>query len=557
MNATAWHRFHPSTRVRLTAWYAALLVLVLFALGASVDTLARNRLMADVDQRLQSTAEDIGSGIERNLASWPFSSEPVRFEDIVPTLGSFASRGQLIQITSPNGEVVRSSEYAPRNPIVPESGEPSGEPKIVSTELTGDEARAVHYPVTVTDRSGVRWYIGAVIVGERLTTMHETLASLRQVLLVTSALGLALALAGGWVLAGRALRPVDRVTAAAAAIATGDGTATSLSSRLLVPPTDDELSRLSATFNAMLDRLQASFRAQERFVADASHELRTPLTAVRGNVDVLLRQARLGGRSLDPTDLTSALDDIRRESDRMRRLLDDLLLLARADADSGKESAGTAAMRRERVQLDEIAAEAVRSAEALASGQVLELEAPRGVEVPGDPDRLRQLVMILLDNAIRHTPPGGRIRVAVAATADGQARIAVRDEGEGIAPEHLPHLFQRFYRADGARGRASGGTGLGLAIAQAICRAHGGEISVTSAPGQGATFLVTLPSGAESDAGERLPTQADEAIGGHAQDTGSSYSRNRINPAIAPPTRITNAIGTTSPRMDSRRNPRP
>jgi len=557
MNGTASHRFHPSTRVRLTAWYAALLVLVLFALGASVDTLARNRLMADVDQRLQSTAEDIGSGIERNLASWPFSSEPVSFEDIVPTLGSFASRGQLIQITSPSGEVVRGSEYAPSKPIVPESGEPSGEPRIVSTELAGDEARAVHYPVTVTDRNGVRWYIGAVIVGERLTTMHETLASLRQVLLVTSALGLALALAGGWVLAGRALRPVDRVTAAAAAIATGDGTATSLSSRLLVPPTDDELSRLSATFNAMLDRLQASFRAQERFVGDASHELRTPLTAIRGNVDVLLRQARLGGRSPDPADLTTALDDIRRESDRMRRLLDDLLLLARADADAGIDPAGTAPIRRERVQLNEIAAEAVRSAEALASGQVLELEAPRGVEVPGDPDRLHQLVMILLDNAIRHTPPGGRIRVAVAATTDGQARIAVRDEGEGIAPEHLPHLFERFYRADGARGRASGGTGLGLAIARTICRTHGGEISVTSAPGLGATFLVTLPSGAKSDAGEHLSAQVSEAIGGHSKDRGSGYGRSRINPAIAPPTRITNAIGTTSPRMDSRRNPRP
>jgi two-component system OmpR family sensor kinase len=557
MNAAAAHRFHPSTRVRLTAWYAALLVLVLFALGASVDTLARNRLMADVDQRLQSTAEDIGSGIERNLASWPFSTEPVRFEDIVPTLGSFASRGQLIQITSPSGEVVRGSEYAPRQPIVTESGEPSGEPTLVSTELAGDEARAVHYPVTVTDRSGVRWYIGAVIVGERLTTMHETLASLRQVLLVASTLGLALALAGGWVLAGRALRPVDRVTAAAAAIANGDGMATSLSARLLVPPTDDELSRLSATFNAMLDRLQASFRAQERFVGDASHELRTPLTAIRGNVDVLLRQARLGGRELDPTDLTPALDDIRRESDRMRRLLDDLLLLARADADAGKDPAGTTTIGHEQVQLDEIAAEAVRSAAALTSGQMLELEAPRGVEVRGDPDRLHQLVMILLDNAIRHTPPGGRIRVAVAATADGQARIAVRDEGEGITPDHVPHVFERFYRADGARGRASGGTGLGLAIARAICRAHGGEISVTSAPDQGATFLVTLPSGAESDAGEHLSTQAAEAIGGLAQDAGSGYRRNRINAAIAPPTRITNAIGTTSPRMDSRRNPRP
>jgi heavy metal sensor kinase len=557
MRVLAPLHIHPSTRVRLTAWYAALLVLVLFALGASVDTLARNRLTADVDQRLQSTAEDIGSGIERNLASWPFSTEPVRFEDIVPTLGSFASRGQLIQITSPEGDVVRGSEYAPRQPIVSESGGPSGEPTIVSTELGGEQARAVHFPVTVTDRNGVRWYIGAVIVGERLTTMHETLASLRQVLLVTSALGLALALAGGWVLAGRALRPVDRVTAAAAAIATGDGTATSLSSRLLVPPTNDELSRLSATFNAMLDRLQASFRAQERFVGDASHELRTPLTAIRGNVDVLLRQARLDGRRLDPTDLTSALDDVRRESDRMRRLLDDLLLLARADADAGKDPAGTAPMRRERVRLDEIAADAVRSAAALASGQVLELEAPRGIEVPGDPDRLHQLLMILLDNAIRHTPAGGRIRVAVAATADGQARVAVRDEGEGIAPEHLPHLFERFYRADGARGRSSGGTGLGLAIAQAICRAHGGEIAVTSAPDQGATFLVTLPGGVPDGAGDRIAAQPAAATGDLAQAEKSGYRRSRISAAIAPPTRTTNAIGTTSPRMDSRRNPRP
>ena len=557
MRATVSRRFHPSTRVRLTAWYAALLLLVLFALGASVDTLARNRLMADVDHRLQNTAEDIGLGIERNLASWPFSTEPVRFEDIVPTLGSFASRGQLIQIISPDGDVVRSSEYAPGKPIVVEPGEPSGEPEIVTTTLSGEEARAVHFPVTVTDRNGVRWYIGAVIVGERLTTMHETLASLRQVLLVTSALGLALALAGGWVLAGRALRPVDRVTAAAAAIATGDGTATSLSSRLLVPPTNDELSRLSATFNAMLDRLQASFRAQERFVGDASHELRTPLTAIRGNVDVLQRQARLDGRRLDPSDLTSALDDISRESDRMRRLLEDLLLLARADADAGNQPDKTVPIRREVVRLDEIASEAVRSAEVLASGQVLELEAPRGIEVQGDVDRLHQLVMILLDNAIRHTPSGGRIRVAVAATPDGQARIAVRDEGEGIAPEHLPHLFERFYRADGARGRSSGGTGLGLAIAQAICRAHGGEISVTSDPDQGATFLVTLPGGKHVDAGERTSTQLAEVTGGRAQDNRSSYGRSRINPAIAPPTRITNTIGTASPRMDSRRNPRP
>ena len=152
----------------------------------------------------------------------------------------------------------------------------------------------------------------------------------------------------------------------------------------------------------MLDRLQASFRAQERFVGDASHELRTPLTAIRGNVDVLLRQVRLGRRDLDPTELTPALDDIRRESDRMRRLLEDLLLLARADADAGMSPWATT-IHHEPVRLDEIAAEAMRCAAALATAQDLELEAPRPVEILGDPDRLHQLAMILLDDAIRGT----------------------------------------------------------------------------------------------------------------------------------------------------------
>jgi len=487
-----FRRPQASTRVRLTAWYAALFVLVLLALGVSVEALARNRLMADIDTRLESTGADIGSVIARRLTNWEFSAERrIRFEDIVPTLGSFASRGLLIQITDTTGIVVRGSEYAPIAPLVVEEGEPSGSSRFIFTPWNGDNLRAVHYPVTVTDSSGLRWYIGAVIVGERLTTMQETLASIRQILLVTSALGLALALAGGWVLAGRALRPVDRVTAAAASIAAGDGTATSLEARLPVPATDDELSRLSATFNAMLDRLQSSFLAQERFVADASHELRTPLTAIRGNVDVLSRQARSKDRGLTSADLLPALTDIRNESDRMRRLLDDLLLLARTDG--GRDPADMAIARRARVRIDAIAAEAVRSAEGLASGQILELEAPRGIELPGDPDRLHQLIMILIDNAIRHTPAGGRVRVAVGATTDGAARIAVRDEGEGIAAEHLPHIFERFYRADGARGRSSGGTGLGLAIAQAICRAHGGALAVKSAPGQGATFIATLP----------------------------------------------------------------
>lgn len=162
--------------------------------------------------------------------------------------------------------------------------------------------------------------------------------------------------------------------------------------------------------------------------------------------------------------------------------------------------------------------------------------------------------MILLDNAIRHTPAGGRIRVAVAATPDGQARLAVRDEGEGIAEEHLPHVFERFYRADGARGRSSGGTGLGLAIAQAIAQAHGGEITVSSAPGKGATFLVSL-SGATrlgaSFASERIAEVTETAA------RIDPDQRSKISAATAPPTITTNAIGKITPMIDSFRKPSP
>ncbi|MFN8592490.1 MAG: HAMP domain-containing sensor histidine kinase [Thermomicrobiales bacterium] len=543
-------RPHVSTRTRLTVWYAALLMILLLALGYSVSELTRNRLETDVDSRLINTARDIGAGIEGRLADLPFTVRRVSFADIIPVFGSFASRGLLIQVVSPDSELIRGSEYAPDTPLVPPGNDPAGAPTFITTTANGEQVRAVRYPLVVTDANGVRWYLGAVIVGERLTTLHETMASLQQVLLVASIVGLTFAIAGGWMMAGRALRPVDRVTAAAATIAAGDGTATSLAARLPVPPTNDELSRLSATFNAMLNRLEASFRTQERFVADASHELRTPLTAIRGNVDVLLRQLRGPHGAIHPDDLEDSLVDIRRESDRMRRLLDDLLTLARSDSIAGalkSENAGP-------VRLDEIAAEAVRSAQVLANGQEIELEAPRGVEVRGDYDRLHQLLMILLDNAIRHTPAGGRIRVAVAATEDGAALLAVRDEGEGIAPEHLPHLFERFYRADGARGRSSGGTGLGLAIAHAICEAHKGKISVTSTPGQGTTFLVVLPNAVRLGGNSRPQPMA---VPGVATDGHSHDYRSRTSAAPSPPMNSTNRIGISKPATDSLRNPRP
>ncbi len=472
-----------SIRFRLTAWYALLLSLVLVTLGVSVLTLAQRRLNDDVNDRLLKTAGDIGVQARRNARDAAARRGGFFFADIVPDLGSFASRGLKIQIVDREDRVWERSESAPDHILVP--NQRTSEPTFHTHRVGDADVRTVRFPITAMDSSGNNQVIGAILVGESLETFDDTMGSLRQTLLGTSIVGLALAVVGGWLLAGRALRPVDRVTAMAAAIAAADGSAASLQTRLQVPDTGDEIARLSQTFNAMLDRLQAAFATQRRFVADASHELRTPLTAIRGNVDVLARQTAHADLGPASADIAAALDDMRRESGRMGRLLDDLLMLARADAETEVQ------LDQRPVRLDEVARDAVRTAGALADGQRLEVSADP-VVVSGDPDRLQQLVLILLENAVRHTPREGRIAVEVGGNGTG-ARLVVRDTGDGIAPEHLPHVFDRFYRADGARARATGGTGLGLAIARTIARGHGGEIAVASTPGAGSTFTLTLP----------------------------------------------------------------
>jgi len=259
-----------------------------------------------------------------------------------------------------------------------------------------------------------------------------------------------------------------------------------------VPETGDELHRLATTFNEMLDRIEDAFRTQQRFVADASHELRSPLTAVRGNVDVLLRQ--LGsGRTVPPEHIIEDLQVVQRESGRMSRLIEDLLTLARTDVASLGEL-----LKPEAVQLDHLAREAIQIGRQLATGQNLRLEVQEPVELVADKDRLVQVMIILLENAIRHTPAEGTITLKVDQVVDRQslascARIIVTDTGSGIGAEHIPHLFERFYRVEKARSRQLGGTGLGLSIALAVARAHSGWIDVDSVPGKGTTFSVWLP----------------------------------------------------------------
>ena len=484
-----------SIRARLTAWYAVLLAILLLALGFFFLRLVEERLHAETAERLRKTAGDVRHDIGKRRVdlAWDEAGNPT-LAGFAEDLRPYGAHGQLmVQVVDAENNVLKASPYTPEDVSMVAQWDMRNytAPGFWTVDVNGAETRVICDPLVVTSRRGQEHTIGAVVVGEPLAGLYGTLGALRQTLLITSGAGLLLAMVGGWVLADRALRPVDRVTAAAAKIATGDGTAASLSTRLTVPATGDELARLSATFNAMLNRLEASFHAQQRFVADASHELRTPLTAVRGNVEVLARQVAARGDEFGNGDVAAALADAQRESARMGRLIDDLLLLARSDGSAPNGAQNGQAP--QPVALQMIAADGVRSAAGLASGQEVSVVAPVPVTVQGDPDRLKQLLLILLDNALRHTPAGRQVSVEVVPPVGGVAKLVVRDEGEGIAPEHLPHVFDRFYRADGARGRATGGTGLGLAIARVIARAHGGEITVRSEPGRGSEFEVSLP----------------------------------------------------------------
>ena len=299
-----------------------------------------------------------------------------------------------------------------------------------------------------------------------------------QIMLIMAGAGTALTFLAGWLVAAHALRPVSVLTDVAGGIARSREFSRRVSA-VSVAVRHDELGRLAATFNEMLASLERAYTAQQRFVADASHELRAPLTAIQANLELLRDR-----KDMPAEEQERATDEAAREASRLARLVADLLALARADA-------GTP-LRRETVELDRVVMEVIGEARHLATGQRLEIGTLEPSAIQGDSDRVKQLLLILVDNAIKYTPPGGRVSLGLSRSG-GYATFAVRDTGIGIAPDELPRVFERFYRADPARSRDSGGTGLGLPIAHWVARQHGGTVELESAPGRGTTATVRLP----------------------------------------------------------------
>ncbi len=285
---------------------------------------------------------------------------------------------------------------------------------------------------------------------------------------------LAAARGGTW-LTRAVFRPIDEITGTAQSIVRAED----LSRRVPVPPAQDELQRLTITVNDLLARLEVLFSAQRRFVADVSHELRTPLAAMQGNLEVLDR-----GAARDPELLAESLADMRREVARLIRMANDLLLLAQSEA--GVQ------LSHEPVELDTLLLEVHRELRPLANGVQLKIGEEDQIIVQGDRDRIKQALLNLGVNALQHTPAGGTVTLGLARQAD-LAALIVADSGSGVAAEDLPHIFDRFYRADPSRSRNRGGAGLGLAIVKWIAEAHGGQVAVESAPGRGSRFMLLLP----------------------------------------------------------------
>lgn len=338
---------------------------------------------------------------------------------------------------------------------------------------------------------------GVVLVAKSQEDVNGALSTLGRILLIGDLVAIFCALLGGWLIAESSLRPITTITRAASAIAR-DASAAGLGTRVRYRGARDEVGELVTTFNEMLASLEQVANAQRRFVSDASHELRAPLTTIRGNLE-LLRQAP----DLPDADRNEIIDDAYVEAERMSTLVSDLLLLARVDAASASQGARAAQLdeqlsgRREVVEMDQFVMELYRSGQshlrALHKNIKLSVTNIAPVNVEADPGQMRQLGMILLDNAIKYTPTDGHIRIAVSQIGPFAA-LTVSDSGIGISAEDLPHIFERFYRADLARERDEHGSGLGLAIARWIAETHHGEIKVESAPGKGAIFTVLLPA---------------------------------------------------------------
>lgn len=472
-----------SLRLRLTLWYVGLLAAILIAFGVGLYSIVSFSLYDETDTSLENRANDIQVSLTTVLA---VQSDPMTVLKqggvLLPTADVFAGSdlNTFVQIADLDGSVLTKSANLGTQKFVIGTEQlsqvKSGQSLFSIFHINQVRLRAYVAPLKNADGR----IVGVIELAQSLREVDTTLARLGALIAGSIVAALGIAAIGGAFLARSALAPIDRITQTAREITR----AHDLGKRIEAPNTSDEVGRLASTFNEMLARIEELFRVQQRFVADVSHELRSPLTAVRGNMDLLRR-----GAAADPEAREEGLAAIDSEVARMSRMVSDLLMLAQADAG--------VPIAKDKVEMDTLLLDVYRQARMSADGVKVSLGAEDQATILGDRDRLKQALLNLVGNAINYTPSGGEVKLSLQKDKEW-VRIAVNDTGIGIAPEHIPHLFDRFYRADKARARAAGGAGLGLAIAKSVVDAHNGKITVDSKVGRGTTFTIWLPLKANS-----------------------------------------------------------
>lgn len=477
-------------RLRLTLWYTALLgvTLILFSVTvySALATHLRGQVQGEAQRQARQIADNLTQQFEYELLIIRRSSARIEIGE----LDLFAS-GSGVQIVDLDGMIAKRTSNLERM-TVPNYRSALDRVRAGQEDLyyvpSGPDNLLLVYSVPL--RAGGR-IVAAVQVVKQVKAVENALNQTSRYLILGTAFSLVLAAIVGAFLARRALAPVDTITDTASGIShTKD-----LSQRLTIAEDRSEVGRLAATFNAMLDRIQALFNTQQQLIADVSHELRTPLTTIQGNVELLQRMVQAGPAPAQNAALgellPEVLDEVQGEAGRMSRMINDLLLLAQADS-------GALQLQMAPIEMDTLLLDVYRQGQRLVErirGQgalQLHLGSEDQAQVLGDESRLRQVLLNLVENAIKYTPAGGSVTLGLENQA-GWVRVWVRDTGQGIGQEHQAQVFQRFYRTDKARSREIGGSGLGLSIVKSITEAHGGHVTLESELQHGSTFAVWLP----------------------------------------------------------------
>ena len=461
-----------SIEFRLAAWYSLVFACGLAAFAVGAWFLMRGSLYHAIDDELVDRVRGVESFMKQQISALSISEIRDEFREH-SVLGP---GGDLFQVCDADGQwLYRSVPLENLNVPILRPNDLMRHPRLENRNLNGHVLRFYSQAITVN---------GSLYTVQVASLMNEGLEALerfRWLLILLSPVLLLAGALGGYFLSTRALAPVDAISQAAQRI-----NIENLTARLAVPATGDQLQRLTETLNATFARLEAAVRRIKQFTADASHELRAPVSLIRTTAEVAIQRDRTAD------EYREALEDILHEAERTSQVVDSLMLLARADA-------GQQAFDMHEMDICEVVGDAVEQGEKLAGNKGLIFTfstAQRPINVRADPDALRRVFLILIDNAIKYTPAGGEVRVHVAAMEE-YAIATVSDTGIGIAAEDLPHVFDRFWRADKVRSRMGGGAGLGLSIARWIVDQHRGALMADSQFGTGSTFTVTVPLAAQ------------------------------------------------------------